>query len=354
MPEEVRSSSFGDNQVRSSISGKTATGVNRSLVNRPLTMTGMAIISLSMSSLFGLIRYFDQTTFIQAISVGLIVLGVALVIIDELFVGNRQNSKHVNNEKRIRSELDSKYNDLYEKIQEIENRKNVSTVDLSDSDYNDILEKIRSSVDSKLTDDVLEKITSSTTIETEFDYVAQASHKFRERVEREIYTLSGRANVNLFIGSVTTILGISILAYMLVVGGFTYDANNSLTGNVLSDYMLYYIPRLSVVVFIEVFSYFFLRLYRANLNDMKYFQNELTNIESKLTALNLVVQTNDQVLRKSVVDSLLSTERNFILKKGETTIDLEVSRMDAQKSAETTKILQNVLKETKSLIKLPK
>ena len=42
-----------------------------------------------------------------------------------------------------------------------------------------------------------------------------------------------------------------------------------------------------MAIFIEVFSFFFLKLYKSGLADILYYQNELTNLESKFLALEL-------------------------------------------------------------------
>lgn len=357
LSEKMEDSNYKGNTVQGhvvhSIGSGSSNSITKHLASRPLIIVGMFMTVLSMASLFGLFKLTEFKSYDPIINLYLIVTGVALIMIDELFLDKRKMPNSRNNEK-IKKELEAKYSVLEQQFNEFKNQKNINISDLNEKEYEDILDKVRNSIDGKLTSEVIEKLVSESAPKSDLSYVQEISYKFRERVEREIVSLSGRANINLFIGAITTVFGIGMLAYMLIYGGFTYSETTSLTGNVLTDYMLYYIPRLSIVIFIEVFSYFFLRLYRANLNDIKYFQNELTNIESKLTALNIAVHSNDHLMIKSVVDSLLATERNFVLKKGETTIDLEVSKMDAQKSAETTKILQSVFKETKSLIKIPK
>jgi len=38
---------------------------------------------------------------------------------------------------------------------------------------------------------------------------------------------------------------------------------------------------------IELFAYFFLKLYKSDLSEIKYFQNELTNVEMRYAAVRL-------------------------------------------------------------------
>jgi len=85
----------------------------------------------------------------------------------------------------------------------------------------------------------------------------------------------------------------------------------------------HYIPRLSVIVFAELFAYFFLRLYKSGLADIKYYQNELTNVELKISALKVALAAKDNELLKIVIGELAKVERNFILKKNETTVEIE-------------------------------
>lgn len=45
------------------------------------------------------------------------------------------------------------------------------------------------------------------------------------------------------------------------------------------------VPKLSVTLLVQIFSYFFLAMYRSNQNDIKYFQNEITYIDFSLPRL---------------------------------------------------------------------
>ena len=70
------------------------------------------------------------------------------------------------------------------------------------------------------------------------------------------------------------------------------------------------------------FAYFFLKFYKANLSEIKYFQNEITT-KSKYLALKVASYIGNEESIKSVITNLFSTERNFILSKGQSTVDLE-------------------------------
>lgn len=77
----------------------------------------------------------------------------------------------------------------------------------------------------------------------------------------------------------------------------------------------------------EIFAFFFLRLYRTSLVEIKFFQNELTNIELKLIALEAGIARDDKALIETLAANLMATERNFVIKPGETTIDIEREKL---------------------------
>jgi hypothetical protein len=52
----------------------------------------------------------------------------------------------------------------------------------------------------------------------------------------------------------------------------------------------------------QVFAYFFLRLYRYILFEIKYFHNELTNIEQKCLALDVALEADNSDAIKTISD----------------------------------------------------
>ncbi|OOF01018.1 hypothetical protein BZG80_15725, partial [Salinivibrio sp. MA440] len=86
----------------------------------------------------------------------------------------------------------------------------------------------------------------------------------------------------------------------------------------------------SLVVLIEIFAYFFLKLYKSSLSEIKYFQNEMTNSEAKLAALKCSLMTNDSEATSNVIKVLSETERNAIIEKGQTTAEIEKSKVEQQ------------------------
>lgn len=145
------------------------------------------------------------------------------------------------------------------------------------------------------------------------------------RIKKELFRLKTNSNLNLIIGFSTTLIVILILFYQL----FWVKASNENTSNVFLI-TISYLPKLSLILIVELFSIFFLRLYKTNLEEIKYLNNEKTNIDFKILSLKIALMKEDQELIKLTVEEFLRTERNFKLGKNETTVELE--KMKHEKS----------------------
>ncbi|MHA0915373.1 hypothetical protein ACR9H8_11595 [Kosakonia cowanii] len=176
------------------------------------------------------------------------------------------------------------------------------------------------------------------------------SEGITRRLRREITDLRLRSNVNLLIGMVITGGGlyllwttVSIIDSSELLKQLASEGDDS-NYKFIKNIVLPIIPRVLLVVFIEVFAYFFLKLYKNGLSEIKYFQNELTNIESKLAAVEFSHMTKNQDALKISIESLSKTERNFILDKGQTTVELERAKSESE-------LTRNIIKTIPGLFK---
>ncbi|WP_157097536.1 hypothetical protein [Photobacterium sp. J15] len=169
------------------------------------------------------------------------------------------------------------------------------------------------------------------------------------RLSTEIKNLTLRSNVNLVIGMTITIMGLFFL-WSTVNLIDTSEISKQISENsengliTLEIAAIPFISRLSLVFFIELFAFFFLRLYKQGLDEIKYFQNELTNIESKVLAARLAIKSNDSEAMKSIIIPLVNTERNHILLKGQTTVELEKAKSDSTTINTIISSLPNIFK----------
>lgn len=182
---------------------------------------------------------------------------------------------------------------------------------------------------------------------------ARLEHKFRSltlerkfgqmtgRLQRETVDLARRGNLNLGLGMLTTMMGLSVLGWAVFQTPATSDPKTLIA---------YFLPRLSLVILIEVFAYFFLRLYKESLSGIKYFQNELTNVESRQIALDAALQSSSPELQSYIVQALSNTERNIILNKDQTTVELEREKMNRDMSIGFAEQLRKILKRDEKFV----
>ncbi len=71
-------------------------------------------------------------------------------------------------------------------------------------------------------------------------------------------------------------------------------------------------------------------MYKRNLDEIRYLSNERTNIELKMVAYKTALYKDDHGLLKTVIEELTKTERNFILKKDETTVEVQKYKVETQ------------------------
>lgn len=192
---------------------------------------------------------------------------------------------------------------------EIARNKGRSTLkELSSEERESLLLTLKSELTGLLASDVLRQLEtkySSQIAETaQVTQIRKGIQATSERLRTEIAALSRRGNLNLVIGTLTTIVAVGLLAY-LVLGATINYAN-------VPDLLSHFIPRISIAVFIEIFSFFFLKLYKSSLRDIKYFQNELTNIEMRGVALETALLGGDNKATEPIIGQLIRTDRNPI------------------------------------------
>jgi uncharacterized protein YuzE len=252
-------------------------------------------------------------------------------IMKELYYMTREQSERLRHEfQELNERISIKLNEFGQ----------LNSIEFTDSDKAKLLNIIESKIEKTIADRVIssfeENYAKSAFLKSTYQEILSDLKTIQQRLYREISKLSLRANLNLAIGSATTIVAILIL--YLTVGSHTPNFDS------ISHSLSFFIPRISIVVFIEIFSFFFLKLYRTNLSDIKYYQNEMTNVEFKLLALKSAFAKDDLDSIKNVIANFSTIERNFILKKGESTVEVEKSKIDLASENSWKEIVKEALK----------
>lgn len=155
-----------------------------------------------------------------------------------------------------------------------------------------------------------------------------------ERIKIEIKNLKRRAAINLSLG-----VSLSIAALLV----FFFLVYNEKPDEDYQKVFLHFAPRVGLVVFVELLAYFFLKLYKSTLTSVQYYHNELTNIETRKIAAIVAIKHCKEDEIWQTVEYLLKVERNVLVKDKETTIQMEMLKLQSEKDNSDLLSMQGLL-----------
>jgi hypothetical protein len=161
-------------------------------------------------------------------------------------------------------------------------------------------------VDELTTDLLLEKMDERFGTATNYKAYAQL---LGTRIDDSKHALSNELNHARKNAAINLVVGIffSIVASVTLV--YTLLAHDPLPVTRQGD-LYSYIPQLILSLFIAFFSFFFIRLYRKNMQNIRHLTNELTSVGLKILSLNTAVFLNDKSMIKAAIEELHKTERS--------------------------------------------
>ncbi|WP_147395073.1 hypothetical protein [Azospirillum cavernae] len=172
---------------------------------------------------------------------------------------------------------------------------------------------VRSSIPTEVFAAIDKKYGNSVKSEFVSEIMEEKVNLMKNRLEKFQANLSKKASAALSWGVTTAVIGIFLL------GAFIYSESHPQSSDNVSI-IFYYTMRISLVSMIEVVAFFFLRHYKSTLIDEKYVSNEITNIEMKVLSAISALKMGNAATSSKIFIELSKTERNFSLKKGETSI----------------------------------
>ncbi|MEX6381578.1 hypothetical protein ACON3F_04800 [Providencia hangzhouensis] len=164
---------------------------------------------------------------------------------------------------------------------------------------------------------------------------------FNESINRmrgHVQKLNYLSILNLTIG--IAISGFAIGILYLSISEFSQTAEWSQKDT------FYLFSRIAIGIAIQLLALFFLNLYKANIQEMKYSHNEITNIESKKIAFIYSISFSEEN-KLLMAKELINTERNFILTKNQTTMQIEQMKIDQQGAKTLMEIIESLIKNKK-------
>jgi hypothetical protein len=315
-------------------------------------------VTFSISILLGIFTYFNEALSLQIVNtfslpqnpenLPIIFFSISLFSLALYYLQSGEKNENLFYDKNDFKELEKKYIDLSVKVDSYESKNTFTEKEKLELKEN-ILKNTTEQTIKNIFNDNVNKLENKLYESLGLDSLKNSFYITIKRISEEIRKLNLRANLSLTIGMIISLGGIYILAQSIEIFSsssfLTYsDESGKVLKKGIDEILIQMMPRLSFVFIIELFAYFFLRLYKTGLEEIKYFQNELTNIESKLVAVEVSYITKNEESMKIAIDTLVQTERNFVLKKGETTVELEKAKSESE-------ITQNILKAIPAFLK---
>jgi len=178
--------------------------------------------------------------------------------------------------------------------------------------------------------DLLNKIMNFVNLERDEKEIENDKHseiifvfdEIQSRLKEECDRLNKQALINLFICFFIAFITIGYIGYVSIF------ATPDIVKPNFQYFLIKYIPRLVSIISLLTMFLYFTRLYKSNILDVKYYQNELTNIEIKLVSLKAALSNGNEKIINHIIKEYASIERNSIITKDQTTSELERMKIE--------------------------
>lgn len=182
-------------------------------------------------------------------------------------------------------------------------------------------ESVRDSIESKLGGNVgeiakgalLKEFAPNVFKDESANRVDEHASKYISGLHDQIKSQQKTANFNVWCGMLFAVNGIAAMGLFIYLS-YLHPENRDFSW---MSIMFFVVPKIAFVLLFESMSFFFLKAYRDDRNMMRYLRNEATNMESRFLGLSAAILFSDTVNITKAVESLMKTERNFTVKKGE-------------------------------------
>ncbi|EPF5079024.1 hypothetical protein ACSSUQ_003845 [Yersinia enterocolitica] len=117
--------------------------------------------------------------------------------------------------------------------------------------------------------------------------------------------------------------------------------------NSISNYFVL-LSKTILIAAINLIAFFFIKAYKQGVESTRSINSEIVNIESKRIGLVMAVSYNEKEIIEYAIKNMLSVERNFILNKDQTTIELEKIRKDEEGNVKVQELVKSLIDAIKS------
>lgn len=141
-----------------------------------------------------------------------------------------------------------------------------------------------------------------------------------------------RPNALLFVGTIVALAGLIFFVLTLPGSRFGVLMPEGAAANITTqDFWpvgLQLLPRLLMLIFIQVLAGFFLRQYRTSMEDFRYYESVLRYREAQYLSYTLRKRMNDERALAKFADELLKEQKIGLLARGQTTTVIETQRAE--------------------------
>jgi len=115
------------------------------------------------------------------------------------------------------------------------------------------------------------------------------------------------------------------------------------TGAAITNHLMALLPRLTILIFIEILAGFFLRQYRIGVEDLKYFLDLERKAKARRIAYTIFQELKDLDSTKGFARALLEEESLSVLRSGETTPTVAVMNNEQNPTIKALEVIGNQL-----------
>jgi hypothetical protein len=166
---------------------------------------------------------------------------------------------------------------------------------------------------------------------------ARSAAQLADKMERRI-------NSHLILGVAMGFVGLGVWYYSFFLGPHTVGTLQNW------DRVWEFLPRVTILVFIELLAGFFLRQYRIGVEDFKYFLELRRRAEASQVAYTVFDLIQDNKLKLKFASGLLEERSDSRLKKGETTTILEAMKTEENMTLKLISLLGDHLESITKLL----
>lgn len=168
---------------------------------------------------------------------------------------------------------------------------------------------------------------------------------FIDRSEKILASAKNRPSALIFAGFSIAIGGLVFFVFTLPSLGTVTSINAGSVPHQVWFTALEVVPRLLMLIFIQVLAGFFLRQYRSSMEDFRYFETVLRLREAQLISYMILCDARDKKATLKFVEDIMRVDSVGFLSKGQSTAALEALKHEANEMSETASRLMSAVEK---------